>query len=627
MDYLYEKADSYIYDDNFQEAIPLFKQSLFKGNFESAFRLGTIYLDCFEELGLHEPDYLTAIQYLQIGAMNNHKACQKELGLLLLKKSEYKNYLIAIKWILSSGNYETKNDLETVIKTITKIYKNTNREKSDCLKVTIEYFNEYIKLTRNKTILTLIYNYRNELIICCGKNIIKNSQNITELESCFSYFKNYFKSDFFNEVLSYYKDKKTHLFLETCDDVKKVEQYLSSLNEKIIISSNSYLNQIFLWLARSYCNGEHNASVDFDLAIKYYKKINNFELSYELEKLIIQQCNELIKSKNYSSAKKYLKYIKSNNEVIAIEKTIKNLEEKDYFEKVLNKANTSEIKSKIELANLYEKGIGTIKNFNKALQIHVELYNNHKNKESFDFLFNHYNKNNNKELINLLKSAKKNNIKFNYLQENVYKLSVNSYATNNYEFVNAISKKTLESNGNIIYYLFDYYKKDWINLFPNDQFINDNFYSFMAIKKRNYSPYKNRLNFPGTLYNLFKLLNNEWIICTAPGHEKTDNLSNGVSDIVNLINLKNNFTFRNTLIQRMYTIEKKATSSSKRNNDYRVDMESIKIEDKINIEGKNIIVIDDITTTGSTLIACKNILMDEGAKQVILIALGKTKEL
>ena len=200
-----------------------------------------------------------------------------------------------------------------------------------------------------------------------------------------------------------------------------------------------------------------------------------------------------------------------------------------------------------------------------------------------------------------------------------------SYATNYYDVIHTKELLSVDTESNIIYYMFDYYKKWWIDTYPNNQFYRDNFFTFISIKKRNYNTGR-PLNFPESLYKFFSLLNGEWFICSVPGHEKTSNVSNGVSDIVNMVYLKSNFTLRNTIIQRSYNVDKKATSSSKRSNDYRIDMQSLNIEHGFNVEGKSIIVIDDITTSGSTLIACKNILMNAGAKEVVLIALGKTKE-
>lgn len=53
-------------------------------------------------------------------------------------------------------------------------------------------------------------------------------------------------------------------------------------------------------------------------------------------------------------------------------------------------------------------------------------------------------------------------------------------------------------------------------------------------------------------------------------------------------------------------------------------LDSVKLKENINVNGKNIILIDDITTSGSSLRACKKILKDAGANEVICFAFGKT---
>ena len=42
------------------------------------------------------------------------------------------------------------------------------------------------------------------------------------------------------------------------------------------------------------------------------------------------------------------------------------------------------------------------------------------------------------------------------------------------------------------------------------------------------------------------------------------------------------------------------------------------------IKGETIFLFDDITTTGCSLLACKELLLDAGAAQVAMIALGQT---
>ena len=50
-------------------------------------------------------------------------------------------------------------------------------------------------------------------------------------------------------------------------------------------------------------------------------------------------------------------------------------------------------------------------------------------------------------------------------------------------------------------------------------------------------------------------------------------------------------------------------------------LNSIKVNG--DVSGKNIILMDDITTSGCSLLACKQLLLDAGANSVICFAFGK----
>ncbi len=629
-DKFYEKGEKYIKDDDLENGIKYLLLSLEKNNnYDSAFDLGIIYLECYEDLELDKPDYQNAIKYFSIGAKNNHKDCQKELGLLLIESEDKCDIFEGIKWLLSSEEFESKREVDRIKNSISILYKKTNQQLEKDVKLTIRLFNEIIKLTKNSKILTPIFDRRNELINNYARKIISESKTLQELETGFEYFQRYMDKEFFSGILSLYCTKEINLYIDYADSVLDVEHYLQSLDDRDFNYNTQAKGILYLWLARSYRDGTHHAKKDIEIAMNYYKKVGNTIANLELEKLIVSYCDELIKNEDYETVKKYLPYIQSFDNQYRIKNVIDEFDKKESFNRVKAEAMLGDINAKIKLAKLYEEGVGTPRDLNKAVAIQKDLYEEYHLKTSFDFIYNYYCKNNDySDLKLLLEDARKNNVEFDYYQESKYASLISYYATSNYDYVHTRGISFVDVESNIIYYLFDYYKKWWVDTYPNNNFYKDNFFTFMAIKKRNYSPYSRPLNFPGALYNFLKLFSNNevWFICTVPGHEKTTNISNGVSDIIEMVKLRQNFVFRSTIIQRKYTVDKKATSSFGRNNDYRVDMKSLTIEDGFNVIDKNIIVVDDITTSGSTLISCRNILMDARAKRVVLIALGKTKE-
>jgi predicted amidophosphoribosyltransferase len=52
-------------------------------------------------------------------------------------------------------------------------------------------------------------------------------------------------------------------------------------------------------------------------------------------------------------------------------------------------------------------------------------------------------------------------------------------------------------------------------------------------------------------------------------------------------------------------------------------LNSIRVNGDIDVMGKQIIVMDDITTSGASLLACRQLLFEAGAKEVICFAFAK----
>ena len=73
-------------------------------------------------------------------------------------------------------------------------------------------------------------------------------------------------------------------------------------------------------------------------------------------------------------------------------------------------------------------------------------------------------------------------------------------------------------------------------------------------------------------------------------------------------------------LQRTHSIEKLATGG---NRNKEVHMNSISTLEDVDIQGDVVLLMDDVTTTGNSLYACKEILLSKGAEKVEMFALGR----
>jgi predicted amidophosphoribosyltransferase len=119
------------------------------------------------------------------------------------------------------------------------------------------------------------------------------------------------------------------------------------------------------------------------------------------------------------------------------------------------------------------------------------------------------------------------------------------------------------------------------------------------------------------------LLNSNFVIVVAPSHDEGKWGLGSVKLVKKLCSDSSKKRVDGSCcLKRITTIPKAATGGPR---NVSIHLKSIKLFNKDLIYGKNILLLDDVTTSGSTLIACKQILEKEGALFVKCIAIGKTQ--
>lgn len=121
-----------------------------------------------------------------------------------------------------------------------------------------------------------------------------------------------------------------------------------------------------------------------------------------------------------------------------------------------------------------------------------------------------------------------------------------------------------------------------------------------------------------------KLLRNNFVICIAPSHEtKNSNANTPLSILAKKLIKSNNLIDGTECLIRTNTIEKLATGGCRNIN---IHLDSIEIKHPEIIQNKEVVVLDDIKTTGNTLKACQKLLLEAGAETVWLCALAETAQ-
>lgn len=116
------------------------------------------------------------------------------------------------------------------------------------------------------------------------------------------------------------------------------------------------------------------------------------------------------------------------------------------------------------------------------------------------------------------------------------------------------------------------------------------------------------------------MLLNDFAICVVPSHNpnKTTgslySLAAAISDNIGCLNASNCLV-RHTKIDKLANGGARATS---------IHLNSIRVNNKILIKNKKILLIDDVITSGNSMLACKTLLLQADAQKVWCLSLART---
>lgn len=110
-------------------------------------------------------------------------------------------------------------------------------------------------------------------------------------------------------------------------------------------------------------------------------------------------------------------------------------------------------------------------------------------------------------------------------------------------------------------------------------------------------------------------------IAVVPSSDASKGPNSGVHALADRLCDKLGLTNAGACLVRHTSIAKKATGGDR---SIEVDLNSIRVEDNSLIKDQSVLLLDDVTTSGNSLLACRRLLLKAGAKEVKMVALGRT---
>lgn len=110
-------------------------------------------------------------------------------------------------------------------------------------------------------------------------------------------------------------------------------------------------------------------------------------------------------------------------------------------------------------------------------------------------------------------------------------------------------------------------------------------------------------------------------VAAVPSSDPAKGINTGVRLLAKRVASKLGVKDGRTYLRRTMQIPKLATGGDRA---VKVHLESLAVEYADQFQSGTILLIDDVLTSGNSFIACRKLLLDAGAGEVVCVALGKT---
>lgn len=295
MDKYFTKAIECVQEGEIKKAIALYQASIIQfKNTKSALALGKLYQEYVKQLDMRPEEALqeARIAY-KMGAEKGDKECRKLLIKTLCMPP--KNLKEATKEILILDEYIE----EKLISLITRVLSKQGVAEK------LQFLEECCAIIKNNVKRKVVQKYivdQKQLIK--AQYVLEKTETSQELLMYLKEMDRYKENPLFCDTLKDFYDKYAKLLMQEGAISKANELLLKAQKDKDVALKyhKSTIENVYLWLARSFWLGINNADINKEMAIKYYKACKTNIADEE----VLERVKEEIEKLEYEEARKHI---------------------------------------------------------------------------------------------------------------------------------------------------------------------------------------------------------------------------------------------------------------------------------------------------------------------------------